>query len=317
MCFPLNLHPDEKMSSRDLENLYDLFGITRYHANGLKGQGVRLLIIDTGTKSRTTSSSDANVHGLAVASLISPPHGSNVKGIAPAAHVTVADVQDPKSIPIDVVLQAIRKGIDDDVDIMCISLGTADPWGPMQELVSKAAEKGILVFAAAGNAGERGYEFPAACVDAIAVGSMNSARKPSPFNTKNDAVVVFAPGEKLKLPTGVNGSLEEFTGTSFATPFAAGVAALVLSAKRLQAGDKSLRLTRRQMVDTLRDPDHFGLNCTDHTYVMDKTCTDFAQNPSFVKTSQPNPDSEFRVKLGMGLLTLLLGIALASLWNRK
>jgi len=238
----------------------------------------------------------------------------NIPGIAPEANVTVADVHDPSSIPINVVLEAMKKGIDTPVDIMCISLGTSDPWGPMQEMVSRAAQKGILVFAAAGNSGERGYEFPAACHDAISVASMNSARQPSPFNTKNDAVVVFAPGEKLRLPTGPDGALQEFTGTSFATPFAAGLAALVLSARRLEGNSKSL--TRREMVDTLRDPFHFHLNCSDHTYVMDKTCTDFEGPHPFVLTDAPSEEATRRVRLGLGLIGILLAFAALSLFSK-
>jgi subtilisin family serine protease len=294
------------MSSREIQNLFDQFGITRYHANNVRGQGVSILIIDTGLE-RTNS---GNVHGLAVASLISGDDG--VEGIAPESDVDVVDVHDPSSIPIQVVIDAIRKGVEKDVDIICISLGTNDPWGPLQEVVSRAASQGILVFAAAGNSGERGYEFPAACYDAISVGSMNASRQPSPFNTKNDAVVVFAPGEKLRLPTGAHGSLQEFTGTSFATPFAAGLAALVLSAKRAESHSPGLRMKRREMVDTLRGLDHFGLNCTDHTYVMERMCTEFPDAREPVKTS----NSLRNVHVGMGVLALLLVLAVVSLLNK-
>lgn len=293
------------MSSRELENLFDQFGVTKYHARGIRGQGVSVLIIDTGIE----RSASSNVHGLAVASLISGDSG--VTGIAPDAVVEVADVHDPSSIPITIVIDAMKRGIDRGVDIMCISLGTNDPWAPLQEVVSLAANRGILVFAAAGNSGERGYEFPAACHDAIAVASMNSGRRPSPFNTKNDAVVVFAPGEKLRLPTGEHGSLQEFTGTSFATPFAAGLAALILSAKRLETTDSSLRMKRRDMIDDLRNPEHFGLNCTDHTYVMDKTCTDFSSAPS-VSSVQANRN----VQIGLAVLAMLVALAVMSFLNK-
>lgn len=292
--------------SRELEDLYELFGINKYHANGVLGQDVSILIIDTGTEKKST-----NIHGLAVASLISPSHEQDFLGIAPQATVTVADVIDPSSIPIQKVIQAIKQGIDNQVDIICISLGTSDPWGPMQEVITEAYNAGVLVFAAAGNSGERGYEFPAACQDAIAVASMNSSRQPSPFNTRNDAVVVFAPGENIRLPTGVHGELQEFSGTSFATPFAAGLAALILSAKRQE--DPKAKMTRREMIDTLRNPLHFSLNCTDHTYVMDKTCTNFSQNDLTVATSLKKPDNLSRIHVGIFIIVLLLSTALYSI----
>lgn len=297
------------MSSRDLENLFDQFGITAYHANGILGQGVSILVVDTGLDKGST----ANVHGLAVASLLTGD-GGRVKGIVPRATVHVADVRDPSSIPIAVVIEAMRSGIQKKVDILCVSLGTSDPWGPMQDVVSAAAQAGILLFAAAGNSGERGYEFPAACEQAISVASMNSARKPSPFNTRNDAVTVFAPGEKLRLPTGPQGRLEEFTGTSFATPFAVGLAALVLCKERLAKEDTTFRMTRRQMIDRLRDPDHFGLNCTDHTYVMERTCTDFGTRQDVDPIVKQDDDSERRVHVGLAVLILLIVILAASVF---
>lgn len=296
--------------SRELENLYELFGINKYHANGIFGQDVSILIIDTGTEKKST-----NIHGLAVASLISPKQEQNFLGIAPEAKVIVADVIDPSSIPINKVIEAIKQGIEDKVDIICISLGTSDPWGPMQEIISEAYQSGILVFAAAGNSGERGYEFPAACQDAIAVASMNSSRQPSPFNTRNDAVVVFAPGENIRLPTGKHGELQEFSGTSFATPFAAGLAALILSEKRIF--NKKAKLSRRDMIDTLRNPLHFSLNCTDHTYVMDKTCTDFSQNDLQVKTIIQKDDNSSRIQIGFLIILILISTGIYTILSNK
>ena len=202
------------MSDRVMRDLFHEFGVAAYHARGIRGQGVSMMIIDTGC---------GKGHGLAVSSIVS-------EGIAPDASIDLADVIDPTSIPIDAVIDAIQRGVDLNVDIISISLGTDDAFGPMQDVLRDAHEKGILVFAAAGNSGERGYEFPAAYDRVISVASINSARQPSQFNTRNDAVAVFAPGENIRLPS----STDSFSGTSFATPFAAGLAALVLSERRLQ-----------------------------------------------------------------------------------
>jgi len=253
-------------------------GIKQYHSRNVFGQGVSILIVDTGCDQRidqdVSFGETLNIHGLAVSCLIKPPeNNSGLVGIAPLSDVTLADVRDPSSIPIDLVLDALQKGIDENVDIISISLGTADSYGPMENMVKAATERGILVFAAAGNSGDRGYEYPAACQSAISVASVNSAHQPSPFNTRNDAVVIFAPGENIALPVGPNGSMEEFSGTSFATPFAAGLAALILSAKRLENNDKTLRISRKEMILLLRSPEHLSLNCEDHSYVMEKTCT--------------------------------------------
>lgn len=297
--------------ARSIESLYEAFGVSQYHANGVYGQGVKMMVIDTGMERNAT---EMNHHGLAVASLLSPRESSQFRGIAPKAHVELCDVHDATSIPIDAVMDAIRRGIRQNVDIISISLGTSDAWGPMQDLITEATRNSILVFAAAGNSGERGYEFPAACVDAIAVASMNSSKQPSPFNTRNDAVVVFAPGEKIALPTGKSGQLEEHTGTSFATPFAAGVAALVLSDLRNKQQNPKLRLTRREMIDTLRNPAHFSLNCTDHSYVMEKTCTNFAA-ASDTERESLDPRASRALMLGFLLLMLLLLMSAALVYS--
>jgi subtilisin family serine protease len=55
-------------------------------------------------------------------------------------------------------------------------------------------------------------------------------KQPSRFNTINDRVSVFAPGEAILLPDGT--AMKSYSGTSFACPFAAGLAALDISEKR-------------------------------------------------------------------------------------
>jgi subtilisin family serine protease len=234
------------------------------------------MIVDTGMGSKKNHGAlPNNKHGLAVSSILTGNPETGLRGICPHSEVECLDLQDDKNIPMSKVLRAIELAIDRHVDILSISLGTTDSWEPMQQLIEKATAKQILVFAAAGNSGDRGYEYPAACKGAISVASMNTSRQPSAFNTRNDATVVFAPGEQLSLPLGNGGELGEFSGTSFATPFAAGLAALILSKKRNEESTKSkLFISRKDMILILRDTDHLGLNCDLHTYVMEPTCTE-------------------------------------------
>jgi len=273
--------------------------VSRYHAMGVRGSGVKIVVVDTGTEDMKTPWAGklrTPKHGLAVSSILLGVDG-HFEGIAPEAQVEVIDLQTSKNIPISAVIKAIEAAIHTGVDILSISLGTSDSWGPMQALIDKAVSKNILVFAAAGNSGDRGYEYPSACLGAISVASINQARQPSPFNTRNDATVVFAPGEQLSLPVG-NGELAEFNGTSFATPFAAGLAALVLSKAR---SEKKEFVSRREMIDTLRSEDHLGLNCTTHTYVMEPTCTEIKNSVQPIK-----PKSTALSLLLLVLLTLVL-----------
>jgi hypothetical protein len=297
-----------------LRDLFDAFGISKYHAKGIRGQGIKILIVDTGMDARKDqlNGADANLHGYAVRCLIKAPSNSHgLVGIAPDAELSLVDVYDKESIPIDLLLLALRKAIDNKVDIISISLGTPDSYEPLQNLIDEAAEKGILIFAAAGNSGSRAYEYPASCFSAIAVGSVNVARQPSDFNTRNDSVVVFAPGERLRLPTGHEGALEEYNGTSFSTPWAAGLACLVLQNARLK--NPLAKLNRREMIDILRNPDHLDLNCDQHTYVMDKTCTNYqgyADNDRLVTFKDDVKSSAAYINVGFFLLILFIMIGL-------
>lgn len=297
-----------------LRDLFDEFGVNKYHAKGLFGTGIKILIVDTGMNARKDllAGAEPNLHGYAVRCLIKAPANSHgLLGIAPEADLTLVDVYDKHAIPIDLLLIALRKAIDNKVDIISISLGTPDSYEPLQNLIDEAAEKGILIFAAAGNSGSRAYEYPASCFSAIAVGSVNVARQPSDFNTRNDSVVVFAPGERLRLPTGHDGELEEYNGTSFSTPWAAGLACLVLQNARLQ--DPDAKLTRRQMIDILRNPDHLDLNCEQHTYVMDKTCTNYqgyADNDRLVTFKDDVKSSATYINVGFFLLIAFIIIGL-------
>ena len=286
-----------------MENLFDAFGISTYHAIGIKGQGVSIMVIDTGMSSATFSHLPKNAkHGLAVSSILSG--ADTIPGICPMAKIEMLDLQDSKNIPMSKVLRAIELALNQNFDILSISLGTTDSWEPMQELIEKALQQDMLVFAAAGNSGDRGYEYPAACKGAISVASMNFSRQPSAFNTRNDATVIFAPGEELQLSLG-NGNLAHFSGTSFATPFAAGLAALILSKKRFDAEKtektkefSKVFIPRAEMILLLRDMDHLGLNCTTHTYVMESTCTE---------TRYVNRERE-KIPIHYGMLLLLLFI---------
>ena len=245
--------------------------MTQYHVKGIRGANVSVGIIDTGAEvASLPMAMRTPKHGLAVSAILTGMDG-HFEGIAPEATIKVIDLQKSKNIPISSVLRAVEDAIAENVDILSISLGTSDSWAPMQAAIDKALAKNILVFAAAGNSGDRGYEYPSSCNGAISVASINQARQLSPFNTRNDATVVFAPGEELSLPIG-NGELAEFSGTSFATPFAAGLAALILSARRNE--DPRAAIKRRDMIDLLRNDDHLGLNCTTHSYVMEPTCTE-------------------------------------------
>lgn len=240
-----------------------------------------------------------NTHGSFVASIIGHTGTEDRKGptgIAPDAQIYLADVSDANGyIYTNTLTKAIEDATDLGVDIISISLGTDKYDQRLENAVNKAASKGILVFAASGNCSCRTYEFPAACASAISVASMDHNRRLSPFNTRNDSVAIFAPGQNIKVP----GS-QRLSGTSFAVPFASGLAALELSRRRLE--EPTSVMSRLETIHFLRNT--LALDCGLHTYSTD-VCSDKYAGGSFV-AEDPRPKFFLQASLAFFFVFLAL-----------
>ena len=111
--------------------------------------------------------------------------------------------------------------------IINLSLG-----GPNEKLLTRllaeAADRGIAVVAAAGNDGQHGQpRFPAALPQVIAVTAVDANEQIYPEATQGDFIALAAPGVEI-VSTSPGGKVMVSSGTSFATAFVTGTAALVL-----------------------------------------------------------------------------------------
>ena len=205
------------------------------------GRGVRIALIDTGvdlghpdlqgqikySQNLAPEPADhnlADVHGTAVAGVLSarPDNGTGIAGIAPDAEVFALRACWPdkpsslaahcNSFTLALALnQAIR------LNSRIINLSLSGPEDPLlRQLLEKALEKGTIVIAAVPGKGQIGG-FPANIPGAIAVGVGGEAN-----NTE-----IIAPGQDI-LTTVPHQAYDFMTGSSFATPHVAGVAALLL-----------------------------------------------------------------------------------------
>ena len=173
-------------------------------------------------------------------------HGTHVAGIAAACSnndVGVAGVAwAARLLPVK-VLDAAGQGsysnlaagiiyaVDQWARVINLSLGGTSDSSIMRDAVSYAVGRGRLVVAAAGNFGDQGNPvmYPAAYDEVVAVAATDSGDNRADFSEYHPYVDVAAPGVSIysTLPDNTYGGLG---GTSMATAFVSGLAALLWSA---------------------------------------------------------------------------------------
>ena len=105
----------------------------------------------------------------------------------------------------------------------------------MATAYSSSRAAGLVHFASAGNSGTEGLGFPARLDSVVAVGSASRNGTKSTFSSFGAGLDIVAPGQSIYTTdrTGASGYASgnwvTIDGTSFSSPYAAGVAALVLS----------------------------------------------------------------------------------------
>ncbi|MBX3744975.1 MAG: PatA/PatG family cyanobactin maturation protease [Verrucomicrobiae bacterium] len=196
----------------------------------------------------TTLGSDVGAadHGTHIASLIFGQPGSPVPGVAPRCRGLIIPIY--RATPeggatcsqLDLA-RAVDLATEHGAHVINISGGepgsrrTADPL--LANAIRRAIDRGVLVVAAAGNDGDPEDQVPAALPGVLAVGAADEHGEPVDSNNWGATYRVqgvLAPGTRVRgaLP---GGGTDERSGSSYAAPRVAGVAALLLSIQ-LQRG---------------------------------------------------------------------------------
>lgn len=217
-----------------------------------EGEGVTIAVLDTGCDldhpdlkdnlldgynvlSPRSLPDDDNSHGTHVAGCICAKNNEiGVVGVAPSAKVVPIKVLDKSgSGNMEDIARGVRIAIERNVDMMCLSIGCAKPFGPLRKAIKAASDEGIPVFCAGGNIG-KDYDvlYPARYPETIAVAAIDKTFNRAKFsNTAKNNLDFLAPGVDI-LSTVVDGWYALFSGSSMAAPFAVGVASLMLAARK-------------------------------------------------------------------------------------
>lgn len=195
---------------------------------------------------------DGNGHGTHVAGIIGAVMGNyaGVAGIAPGVRLLPVKVLNDDGYGSDwTVAQGIDFAAASGAKIINMSLGSYYGSGVIQAAVNNAIQKGVLLVAAAGNDGLDHVNYPAAYSGVLAVSALDSNDSLANFTNYGDQISLAAPGVNILSTYSGPGADPSnpyvyMSGTSMATPFVAGLAALVLS--------EDPSLTAASVKDTLR-----------------------------------------------------------------
>lgn len=213
-----------------------------------QGEGTKVAVLDTGidsdhpdlaaaivnTKDFTGDGiEDANGHGTHCAGVIAARlNGVGFVGVAPKSELLVGKVlANNGSGAYSWITEGIYWAVDNGADIISMSLGGPGSDPELYKAIQYALFYGVHVICAAGNEGSlftNSIGYPGRYGGVITVASHDINGNPSGFSSTGGEVDLMAPGSDI-WSTYKNGGYAELSGTSMATPFVAGLAALIIS----------------------------------------------------------------------------------------
>jgi subtilisin family serine protease len=191
----------------------------------------------------TTSDSIACSHGTFIAGILKAKRDSNAPAICPDCSLIVRPIfseqtKNKESIPSTTLIElatAIIDCINAGARLINLSLALATPScngeRELEDVLSFAAERGVLIVAAAGNQGTVGSTAITRHPWVIPVIASNNYGNPMQLSNLGNSIGrrgFRAPGENIT-SLGCNNNYITSSGTSIATPFVTGIMALLWS----------------------------------------------------------------------------------------
>ncbi len=232
-----------------------------------RGQGIKIAIIDSGAAtthedlkglhlgidiinkrtSPSTWTEDMIAHGSHCAGVIAGSDGRRgIRGFAPDAEIHVC-----KLFPggqVSQLIDALEYCIEQQVDVVNLSLGGAQPSESLEQQLLRARRQGIACIVAAGNSGNE-VQYPASSPHVLAVAAIGKVGEfpPDSYHTETvgsaidpdgyfsakfscfgPQIAVCAPGVAITSSVPDN-NFAVWDGTSMAAPHVTGLAALILA----------------------------------------------------------------------------------------
>jgi hypothetical protein len=209
----------------------------------LKGTNITIGVIDSeidgnhpdlegvisGRFDATGSEEQPHAHGTGMAGAIASHR--KLLGVAPGARLLAIRAFSNKAASAESTTSNILKGLDYAINngVRIVNMSFAGPRDPTLERAFKVAhDKGVVLIAAAGNAGPKSPPlFPAADPSVIAVTATDIDDKLFSGANRGRYIAIAAPGVDILVPA-PEGTYQMTTGTSVATAHISGIVALLL-----------------------------------------------------------------------------------------
>ncbi|MDY6833718.1 MAG: S8 family peptidase [Chloroflexota bacterium] len=215
-------------------------------------------------------------------------HGTHVAGVAAAASdndlgitgvgfdsslMNVKVLEDDGKGYCSRLAKGVRWAVDNGAEVVNLSVVVDTPSASLESAIDYAWENGAVIVAAAGNDGNSDPRYPAYYSNCIAVAATDTNDSLASFSARGDWVDVAAPGVRIYSLSN-DGGFEYKSGTSMATPYVAGLAALIFDIVEDTNGNGYLNDEVRSIIESSCD----DLSDINHGRINAFRCVELAQN---------------------------------------